>query len=180
MKKSIITFTLTLVVSFISAQEYASRSSESSMKIAGTSTLHDWESKVENFTAVARMQGETIQSAGFKAVVSSIKSGTSAMDSNTYKAMKQSEFPNIEFTSGPLTISGSSLLVKGSLTIAGTTRKIEFKAVIEKWSEESITVKASYQLKMSDYGIDPPRAMMGAIRTGDDVTITFKTTLYKK
>jgi polyisoprenoid-binding protein YceI len=180
MKKSIITFSLALFAIAVAAQEYVSRPSESSMKIAGTSTLHDWESKVENFTAVVRMQGEVIQSAGFKAVVSSIKSGTSAMDANTYKAMKEPQHPNIEFTAGTLTYSGSSLPIKGSLTIAGVTRKVEFKGVIEKWSEESITIKASYPLKMSDYGIDPPKAMMGTIRTGDEVTISFNITLYKK
>ncbi len=180
MKKLFIIVTLSFSTLLASAQEYTSRPSESSMKISGTSTLHDWESKVETFTATARMQGETIQSAAFKATVNSIKSGSSAMDSNTYKAMNESQFPNIEFTSGPLPYTGPSLPVKGSLTIAGATRKVEFKAVLAQWSEESITIKASYQLKMSDYGIEPPRAMMGAIRTGDDVTISFDITLYRK
>ncbi len=175
-----LTITLALMIVAASAQDYASRIAESSMTIAGTSTLHDWESKVESFAALATVEGETILTVAFKAAVSSIKSGTSAMDTNTYKALNESQHPNIEFTAGPLKYSGSSLPIKGSLTIAGVTKKVEFKAVIEKWSEESITVKATYALKMSDYGIEPPKAMMGTIRTGDDVTISFNISLYKK
>jgi len=39
-------------------------------------------------------------------------------------------------------------------------------------------VTGSYKFKMSSFGIDPPRAMLGTIRTGDEVTIKFKINLY--
>jgi polyisoprenoid-binding protein YceI len=162
------------------SQDYKSRLSESSMTIAGTSTLHDWESKVESFTAVARVKDEVIESASFRAEVNSIKSGTSAMDANTYKAMNEPEHPSITFkTTGALRQVAGELRIKGDLTIAGVTRPVEFAATSERWSEESLTVKASYKLKMSDFGIDPPRAMLGTIRTGDEVTIAFNIVLYK-
>jgi polyisoprenoid-binding protein YceI len=150
------------------------------MTISGTSTLHDWESKVETFTAVARVKDQVIQSASFRADVKSIKSGTSAMDDNTYKAMKEPQYPTIDFkTTGALKQASGALRIKGDLTIAGVTKPVEFSATGEQWSEESLTVKASYKFKMSEFGIDPPRAMLGTIRTGDEVTIKFNLVLYK-
>lgn len=180
MKKNLLLTAICLSSIMAFSQDYKSRLSESTMTIAGTSTLHDWESKVESFTAVARVKDEVIESASFRAEVNSIKSGTSAMDDNTYKAMKEPEHPTITFkTTGALRQAAGALRIKGDLTIAGVTRPVEFSATSERWSEESLTVKASYSLKMSDFGIDPPRAMLGTIRTGDEVTIAFNIVLYK-
>jgi polyisoprenoid-binding protein YceI len=36
--------------------------------------------------------------------------------------------------------------------------------------------RGTHQLKMSDFNMRPPTAMMGAVRTGDEVTISFKLT----
>jgi polyisoprenoid-binding protein YceI len=176
-------FTILIALAFslnLTAQDYKVRPSESSMSIKGTSTLHDWESVVETFSAVARVKEDVIENASFKAEVKSIKSGTSAMDANTYKAMNEPEHPSISFkATGPIRQSGSALRIKGELTIAGVTKPIEFTATGERWSEESLTVKGSYKLKMSDYGIDPPKAMLGTIRTGDEVTIDFEFVMYQ-
>lgn len=102
------------------------------------------------------------------------------MDANTYEAMNEPEHPSITFKStSPLRQSGSSLRIKGDLTIAGVTKLIEFTATEERWSKESLTVKGSHTFKMSDFGIDPPRALLGTIRTGDEVTIDFKFVMYQ-
>lgn len=161
------------------AQQFKSNKSESSMTISGTSTLHDWESVVEEFTATCKMDGDKMQSAAFRAEVTSIKSGTNAMDQNTYKAMNSEKFPNISFVSKSIKSDGNYIIVSGALTIAGETKSINLKLKREQWTAESLNVSGDYTLKMTDYGIDPPRAMLGTIRTGDEVTITFDITLYK-
>lgn len=161
------------------AQQFTSNQDESSMSISGTSTLHDWESAVEDFTATCKMDGDEMQSASFKAKVESIKSGTRAMDQNTYEAMESEKFPSISFISKSIKSDGNFITVSGSLTIAGESKSINLKLKREQWTAESLNVSGKYTLKMTDYGIDPPRAMLGTIRTGDEVTITFDITLYK-
>lgn len=161
------------------AQQFTSNQDESSMTISGTSTLHDWDSAVEDFTATCKMDGDEMQSASFKAKVESIKSGTRAMDQNTYNAMDSKKFPNISFTSKSIKNDGNFITVSGSLTIAGESKSINLKLKREQWTAESLNVSGEYTLKMSEYGIDPPRAMLGTIRTGDEVTISFDIALYK-
>lgn len=171
---SIFTFSMT-----IQGQDYQSKQAESSMKISGTSTLHDWDINVETFAGKAKMTGENMESASFEAVVKSLKSGTSSMDDNTYKALKANDHPKITFKSTGITGTDGKLTIKGNLTIAGSTKPVTLTTTLEKWAEKTMTVKGSYTFKMSEFGIDPPRAMLGTIRTGDEVTITFKLVLYK-
>lgn len=178
MKKTLLLLIISTIATGLWAQQFKSKLSESSMTIAGTSTLHDWESTVKEFTATAVLKGDVITSAQLTAVVKSIKSGTSAMDANTYEAMKEPKHPNITFRGTEMVLGSDGAKIKGDLTIAGVTRKIEFTAIAEKWSEDSFSIKGSYALKMSDYGIDPPRAMLGTIRTGDKVTISFNLVMY--
>jgi len=178
--KILTTLTLILLAATCGiAQKMESKLSESKMAIAGTSTLHDWESVVEDFKATCTTKDGDIVAASFEAKVESIKSGTRAMDQNTYKAMKSDQFPTISFTSTSVKSEENQLDVSGQLTIAGKTKTIQMKLNREKWSEESLTVIGSYTLKMSEYGIDPPRAMLGTIRTGDEVTISFNIIFYQ-
>jgi hypothetical protein len=45
--------------------------------------------------------------------------------------------------------------------------------------DSTITCTGSDKLKMSDYQVKPPTFMMGAMRTGDAITLDF-TMVYKK
>ncbi|MCB0855839.1 MAG: YceI family protein, partial [Bacteroidetes bacterium] len=62
---------------------------------------------------------------------------------------------------------------KGQLTIAGVTKTITLNADCKVSDNGQITCTGSKKIKMSDYGIDPPTAMFGTIKTGDDLTIVF-------
>ncbi len=162
----------------VDAQSFTSRQSESKMTIAGTSTLHDWESDVTAIKASCVLKGDKLEKASFVATVKSIKSGTSSMDDNTYKALNESRFPEIKFESTDIKMDGNNATARGTLTIAGQTKTITLPISAEKWSGNHLTVSGTYTFDMSSFGIDPPRAMLGTIRTGDEVTIKFKINLY--
>lgn len=179
MKYALILLSIFTLSMTIQGQDYQSKQAESSMKISGTSTLHDWDINVETFIGKAKMNGENMENASFEAVVKSLKSGTSSMDDNTYKALKEKDHPKITFKSTAINATEGKLTLKGNLTIAGVTKPVVLTTTHEKWAEPTMTVKGSYTFKMSEFGIDPPRAMLGTIRTGDEVTITFKLVLYK-
>lgn len=179
MKNILLTVALALTAGLLSAQTFKLKPDESQMKITGTSTLHDWESDVESILATATIDGETIRTGTFEAEVRSIKSGNSTMDGNTYKAMNADEHPKITFSLKNQKITGGKMPVSGELTIAGVTKRIKMELAAEQWAENQLLLNGSYTLKMSDYGIDPPRAMLGTIRTGDEVTITFTISLQR-
>lgn len=179
MKRTLIFIATIAIALTAGAQDFKSNQAESSMKVTGTSTLHDWEINVESFTAQATLKGEALENARFTAQVKSMKSGTSAMDDNTYKALKNDKHPQITFQSTSVTGTGGKLVIKGNLTIAGSTKPITMNATLDKANEKSMTVKGKYTFKMSQFGIDPPKAMLGTIRTGDEVTIDYKMVLHK-
>lgn len=178
MKNLIMAIAMIFATNMVIGQTYSSMLSESSMTVNGTSTLHDWESDVEDFTATCTMNNEELESASFSANVRSIKSGTDSMDENTYEALKAEEYSKIKFESNSIKKSGNQLVVSGKLTIAGKSQNIQMTMDLEKWSSSSMTVHGEYTLKMTDYGVTPPKAMWGTIKTGDEVTIKFKIVLY--
>ena len=65
------------------------------------------------------------------------------------------------------------LLAKGELTIGGQTREVEFPVAIAA-REQGLTVRGEVALKMTDFDVDPPRLMLGALRVGDAITIRFE------
>ena len=162
----------------LSAQQtLKSSKSSSTVNIAGTSTLHDWVSEVETFSVTASQSGNAISNVSFTADVESIKSGKSGMDKNTYKAMNSDKYPKIIFKADKLMVNGTSVTGEGDLTIAGTTKRMPVDLIYESWSDDSFLVRGSVTFNMSTFGIDPPTAMMGAIKTGDQITINLDITM---
>jgi polyisoprenoid-binding protein YceI len=67
----------------------------------------------------------------------------------------------------------------GNLTIAGVSRVITLKTSYVVNADESITCKGTETVKMSNHNIKAPSFMMGALKTGDAVTIDFVLKLKK-
>lgn len=175
MKKLIIILILIVPVVFVNAQTLNLDKTTSKLSVLGTSTLHDWESDVEEFDVSADRNANQLINITFSAVVKSIKSGKSAMDDNTYKALKEKSYPTIDFKAESLTISGNQIKGTGQLTIAGKTNEIPVNLDIEDAAGFSVT--GSIDLKMTDFDIAPPTAVFGTIKTGDDITIKLNISL---
>lgn len=182
-------FTLVLMLSMIAGQSIAQQvfkpSADSKVIVEGTSSLHDWTSEataIKGNAIIDLKDGklENLKDVSVSIPVKNIKSGKSGMDKNTYTALKEKEHPEIKFAMDSYKNGKpGELSVKGKLTIAGSTKQIEMPVKYKVLSPSKISFEGSTSFKMSDFGIDPPTAMMGTIKTGDDVTISFLTTLIK-
>lgn len=96
------------------------------------------------------------------------------MDKNTYNAMNESKYPEIKFDLKSASISGDKVLCTGTLTIAGKSKDVTVACTYTvEPAKKRFTLKGSHSMKMSSFGIEPPVAMLGAMRTGDDVKINF-------
>ena len=154
----------------------------SNMVIKGTSTIHDWESTVEQMQAdiTATVTQGTPQFSEFTltVVAESIKSGKSGMDDKTYDALNTKKHPHITFKLAEVKeVSESSLTAVGDLTISGQTRTVEFPVNYTVMEEGKASFSGEYSLKMTSYDVDPPKAMFGTIKAGDEVTIAFDITI---
>jgi polyisoprenoid-binding protein YceI len=151
--------------------------------VAGTSTLHDWEMKAGNGSIAAHFEIDAagkltdLLSLNFVVGPTALKSGKDAMDNNAYKAMDTKTYNVIKFaaTSGTITPQGSGYIVKcvGLLQIAGKAINTEVTATCTVGADGSISFNGKKAIKMTTFGVKPPTFMMGSIKTGDDITISF-------
>lgn len=100
------------------------------------------------------------------------------LDKNMHKALKVEQFPEITFRLVRFetidAVAGSRAI--GMLKIAGVEREVAL-TITTKRAGAGLTVQGSLDLLMTDYGVTPPKAMLGMLKTDPKVTITFETVL---
>ncbi|NME71140.1 YceI family protein [Flammeovirga aprica] len=179
MTKSLLIFILSIFTTFTAfAQSKNYSKDNSTIKIEGTSSLHDWHCDVNDVTGNAdvTVDGDKVTAVNgldLTFVVKGIKSGKGAMDKNIYSALKEKSNPTITFKSTSATIDANGAVkAQGQLTIAGTTKDV---TLVADASVEGGKVKfeGKTTFNMSAYNVDPPTAMFGTITTGDEVTIDY-------
>ena len=153
--------------------------------VNGTSSLHDWESTVKQLEAkgsfvVTDNALTDIRDVAVKIPVTSIKSTKGKMmDNKTYDAFNHEKHPNITFllTNRKVNAANSTLNVSGNLTMAGVTKPIEMTLTYKLLANGDLMVSGARKLNMTDFKMEPPTAMMGAIVVGDEVTVSFELVL---
>jgi polyisoprenoid-binding protein YceI len=162
------------------------------MKLSGTSTLHNWTMDAKTFSGDAQFdfspgsvtQLSSIKSLTFSLVVQNLKSGEGGMDKNAYKALKTGQYKDIDYKLVSATVmpekNGKYLIkTQGNLTIAGVTKLVAMDVLCVVNKDGTITVTGSDKLEMTDYKVKPPTFMLGAMKTGDAITLDY-TLVYKK
>jgi polyisoprenoid-binding protein YceI len=159
--------------------------------IEGTSNVHDWEEKVETLNGSGTITWNTDGSFNLTALFikvdcKAIKSSHgSIMDGKTYDALKADKFPTITYKlTTPLTnikpsASGITITTDGQITIAGVTKPISMQVVVIGNSGGQLLFQGTKIIKMTDFGVSPPTAFMGAMKVGDNVTLKFKANFSK-
>lgn len=185
LKKIALLFSLILIVTTVSFGQTNYHSKTADVKLNGTSNIHDWEmvatvaSSDAAFAVNANGQVTGLTALNFVLPVANLKSGHGQMDKNTYKALNSTKNPNISFslTSATVTSTGNNNYTihgVGKLSIAGTVKQTDLQATGKyNPADKSFTVTGVKKMKMTDYKVDPPKALMGTIKTGDDISIAY-------
>ncbi len=176
-----------VMVPMLAFGQYKLDAASSSLLIEGTSSLHDWEIEAEGIKGTAAIDPanlDQLTNLTFTVIVEELNSGKGAMDKNTFKALNEEKYPEVTYKLNKVnkvTPAGSGkykLSTSGNLTIAGTTKPVTME-VDAVTSGSSVTFSGEYPMKMTTFKVDPPTAVFGTIKTGDEVTIKFKVN-YKK
>ena len=98
------------------------------------------------------------------------------LDKNMHKALKVHKHADITFSLTRLERATAPNAFRGigTLTIAGVEHEVALDLTILK-TETALSVKGTLPLLMTDYGITPPKAMLGMLKTDPKVVITFET-----
>lgn len=178
-----------ILVSSIALSQTKLNSNDVKVTIFGTSNIHDWEMKGDkgNSSATFSIQNNELMSLAnlnFSINAEHLKSEHDAMDNNCYKALNTKQYPNISFVA-PATavkkLNGNTyqIIAKGKLQISGVTKEINLNGTCSLNADGTVTCKGSYKLKMTEYNVEPPSIMLGAIVTGDEITLEYNLTFNK-
>ncbi len=169
-------------------------SDASAMTIYGSSNVRDWEAEVHTIEGeiVLRKSGEfdwsEADASWFEQVdlsipVGDIDSGSRRMNNSMYDYLKKNDHPYISYemleAKELMTMEnpGDVLRVRGVVTAAGESVEISHEVTITEDDDERLNISGSHDLRMTDFGIDPPTALLGTIRSRDEMTIVFKLVL---
>jgi len=108
--------------------------------------------------------------------VATLSSPKDGVDKNMHKALKVTEHPDITFRLSRLETADPSGVIRGVgiLKIAGVEREVTLALKTQR-TEAALTVTGEVRLLMTDFGITPPKALMGMLKTDPKVTVTFET-----
>jgi polyisoprenoid-binding protein YceI len=184
----------TKLVFFLALIAFASQAQTSKLKsftftVSGTSTLHEWKSNVtkvewKGLASADAAKVLTLQNVDVTIPVKGIISEHGRMmDNKTYEAFNSDKNPNITFRMKSFTqkvVNGDWLLaVEGNLTMNGVTNLIMLSITGKTLANGDLVFSGSRSLKMEDYKMEQPTAMMGTIKVGTEVTVKFDLTIAK-
>ena len=177
----------------------------SRVQLLGTSNLHDWTIKgtvIEGYVDVnetCRLNPKVQELSGLDQVmasvkthveipISSLKSGHSGMDKNTYKALKSEQYPRIIYNLDQISLRSQpqpprmtvTFDTTGRLSVGGATRIVPMTVTAEPLDDKQFQVSGQIAIRMTDFGIRPPTALFGTLKTGDALTIQFAWVLDRK
>lgn len=185
-KSILLLLTFGLVPIALAAQSYQINKGEGEVMVTGTSTLHDWEEVAEQKSGSITLDktGDLpkISALKFTVEAESLKSGKGAMDKNTYKALDTKKYKQIVFelksvkSISPVTSASNKykVVATGNLTIAGSTNSIDLPFNMTL-NNGTVLLEGKKALKMTDFNVDPPKALLGTITTGDDIEVHYNT-----
>ena len=166
------------MTTFATAQKNYMLDNKAAFSVSGTSTLHDWEMKsasgtgTSNFT-ITNSKLTDIQSLSITLLAESIKSEKKSMDKVAYKTLKTDTQKNIKYVlKSAQKVNETTWELTGTYTIAGVS-KILKTTVKTAFTKDALNMQGSNKITFTEFGMKSPTAMLGTIKTGEDLTIKF-------
>lgn len=184
--KTIQSILLTVIFTTTALQANAQKSyivdANSTFEVAGTSTVHDWVMKSTEGvgTAVLTIKDSKItgiNSLNITLLAESLKSYKTSMDKVAYEALDTETHKNIEYVlKSAEKIDETTWALTGTYTIAGVSK--EYKTQVKVTNNKgSIVLQGSNQITFGDFEMTPPKAALGVVKAGKDLTVFFSITL---
>lgn len=198
MKRMILTATALVLVAALPGRTQTASTmrlpvrQDSKLWIEGSSNLHDWNCKATNYEATIDVDNNFAASVAkgarvatllrrvdVKVLVTGLKCGHDGMEKNLYKALNAEETPQVRYITGSFDAapsdSASAFQVKttGTLLVAGKENPVQLDVRATLLPDGSIHAQGEVAILMTQYGIKPPTAMLGALRTKDKVVVKF-------
>jgi hypothetical protein len=112
--------------------------------------------------------------------VSTLRCGNRQMERDMGRALKSAQHPSIEFRFKQLrsTVTQDArgrykARISGDLILAGERREIVVDVVAERVAHDRFRLRAEMPLRMTDFGITPPTALLGMVKARNELIVRF-------
>jgi len=159
---------------------------ESRLWLEGDSNVRRWSCAAEELLPELTIERPApdapparVHQALVRVPIGSIECGIGRMNENLRSALRAGEHPEIRFevTGARFTPTGArgrlAVSTTGKLTVAGVTRDLALEVVGTDTGDGALRITGEVGIRMTDFGVSPPTAMLGLIRTKNDVRIRF-------
>ena len=160
---------------------------DSRLWLEGSSNVRDWRCDATSLdasvdiddalhTAVSAARIRRVQ---VRVPTHALTCGRSQMDHIMYKALHVDDAPDCRQIVGRFEIVSSAagerptLVMQGTLRIAGRERVVRMPVELEEQVDGSVRAKGALPILMTDYGISPPTALFGVVRTENRIVVKF-------
>jgi polyisoprenoid-binding protein YceI len=181
-----------MVVSAVFPQEWE-LADESRLWIDGTSSVNSFTCRATDMDGTGVLKGrDSVEGTESPALITvqvpALDCGNRRMNSDLRDAMKADEFPTITFrleyaervrrsdahsTRDGANADSMRVQVVGTLTLAGQSREVVVLMTAERLEDGRYRGTGKKDLKMTDFGITPPTALLGLVKARDEITIGF-------
>ncbi|OXG00842.1 YceI-like domain-containing protein [Flavobacterium araucananum] len=180
--KTIKSILLTIIFTALGLQANAQKNytvnTKSTFEVAGTSTVHDWVMKSTEGTGIANLTIKDSKLAGLNSLTvtllaESLKSSKTSMDKVAYEALDTETHQNIEYVlKSAEKINETTWTLTGIYTIAGVSK--EYKTQVKVTADNgTFILQGSNQITFGDFEMAPPKAALGVVKAGKDLTLIF-------
>lgn len=152
------------------------------VEVVGTSNLHDWTASVGKLSGTSdfTITGNVV--AAVNSVLVDIDANSlsgskgSIMDKKIKETFESEKYPRIRFvltkvasiqTAGNV----STISMVGNVTVRNVTIPVDFLVKATALQSGDIEVRSTKKLKMTDFGLKPPTALLGTLKTANEVTV---------
>jgi len=169
--------------------------SVSSLSISGSSNVNTFSCLCEQ--PLQPMQiGLTVQPgdqlARFKGAVLELKSraldcGHKGMNKDMYQTLEADQHPTIDIKleavryqpgySPEFCSEWVTMLASANLTVAGRTKRVHLQIQGKQTGEDQYRFRSQLPIQMTDFGIEPPTALLGLVKVDNEITIHLDLTL---
>ncbi|PWB24849.1 YceI family protein [Flavobacterium sp. HTF] len=178
----LLTVIFTAVTLQLNAQKNYTLDTNSTFEVAGTSTVHDWVMKSTEGSGIANLTVKdskigSINSLSISLLAESLKSYKTSMDNVAYEALDTQTYKYIEYVlKSAERINDTTWNLNGVYTIAGVSKEYQTQ-VKTTVTKGTVTLQGSNQITFGDFEMTPPKAALGVVKAGKDLTLIFNLVL---
>jgi hypothetical protein len=165
---------------------------DSRLWLEGSSNIREWTCKATAMEALIAIDASSAESRDDATVAKSLrgvdvivpvrmlKCGDRHMEANMYTALKAPKLPAMSYIIADFelkpSLNGDGLSVEatGRMSVAGAERSVTMTVKTERLPDGTRRARGTVPIRMTDFGIVPPRPWFGVLRTDDKILVKFE------